>query len=216
MGLCITVSFIIYFTDTGLEGDGVKQDYGKALTYFSLAAQHGNLIALYNLADMHFHGLGTTSTCPVAVQLYKKVAEKGNLANLMADAHLLFQHGDISGSLLKYEQAALMGCEVAQHNAAWIYDKYLSRTDLYSLDGIDYTQRFKHALEFYRSAAEQKNNVAFLRLGDFYFDGLGVSMDYEKAVQYYQAASDMRNAQAMFNLGFMHQVGLFYNRHLQF
>lgn len=178
-------------------GEGVKQDFLKALSYFSLAAQQGHLVALYNLAHMHQHGLGTSPSCSLAVQLYKKVAEKGPWSSILDEAYRLYQQGDYEGALLRYEQAAEWGYEIAQSNAAWMYDKGL---------GVNEQGRYNRALEYFRESAEQKNAFSYLKIGDYYYYGHGTPVDFEKAVLYYQAASDMRNAQAMFNLGYMHQV----------
>lgn len=57
-------------------------------------------------------------------------------------------------------------------------------------------------------AAEQKNPLAHLKMGDYYFYGLGTNVDESKAAAYYRAASDLRDAQATFNLGYMHQHGI--------
>jgi len=191
-------------------GDGVKQDYSKALTYFALAAQQGNLVALFNLGHMHQHGLGTTTSCSLAVQLYKKVAEKGPwTAALLEEAFALFEEEDYEGALMLYEQVAELGLEVAQCNSAWIHDKGFINLDD---DGINATlfqlASKKFAFEHYKNCAEQRNAVAHLRLGDYYFFGFAGLVDYEKSVQHYQIASDMRSSQAMFNLGYMHQFGL--------
>lgn len=119
---CIVLSYLyIYFVG----GEGVKQDYGKALSLFSLSAQQGSLVALYNLAQMHQHGLGTVPSCTLAVQLYKKVAERGRWSASIHEAYKLYQRGEYAAALYRYEQAAQQGYEVAQSNAAYMYDKGL-------------------------------------------------------------------------------------------
>jgi SEL1 protein len=184
-------------------GEGVKQDFGKALSYFSLAAQQGNLLAVYNLAEMHHHGLGTPASCLLAVQLYKKVAEKGPWSEIIEKAHKLFINGEYESSLLRYEKAAQWGFEISQSNAGYMYDKGYG----INLNCTNST-RYIMAFEYYRNSAEQKNAESYLKIGDYYYYGIGTNQSYENSALYYQAASEMRNPQALFNLGYMHQYGL--------
>jgi TPR repeat protein len=56
----------------GADGEGVTQDYGKALQYYLAATEGGNLVAHFNLAQMHRFGVGANRNCHVGVSLYKK------------------------------------------------------------------------------------------------------------------------------------------------
>jgi len=178
-------------------GEGTKQDYSKALQYYMAASHGGELVAQFNLAQMHWFGLVAAQSCNTAVVLYKRVAEKGEIALPLLKAYELYQNGDIRNSLHFYERAAEMGFELAQSNAAFIYDTIVASSD---------DQRAK-AFEYYRKAAEQQNPTAYLKMGDYYYYGIGTSPDLKKAAAFYRAASDMGNAQATFNLGYMHQHG---------
>lgn len=108
---------------TIVDGEGVKQDNAQARVYFQLAAAQGNLIALYYFAQMHQFGLGTAVSCQSAVAIYKQVAEKGNWFDELEVAYELYEDGNVDAALLLYEKAAEQGHEVAQSNAAYIYDK---------------------------------------------------------------------------------------------
>ena len=44
-------------------GFGNARDYKTAALYFQLASQSGNLLAIYNLAQMHATGIGVTRSC---------------------------------------------------------------------------------------------------------------------------------------------------------
>ena len=72
---------------------------------------------------MHHHGLGTVPSCQMAVQMYKRVAERGPLGDIMSDAHDRYLLGDYEGALLRYEKAAVWGFEMGQANAAYMLDK---------------------------------------------------------------------------------------------
>ncbi len=54
------------------DGDGVAQDVAKAVQYYLAATEGGNLLAHFNLAQMHRLGVGVMRSCPVAVTLYKR------------------------------------------------------------------------------------------------------------------------------------------------
>ena len=56
-----------------IDGQGVPQDYGKASQYFMASAHGGDLVAQFNLAQMHRLGLGVARSCNTAVVLYKRV-----------------------------------------------------------------------------------------------------------------------------------------------
>src|SRR5262249_27416356 len=158
-------------------------DYAKAISYFTLAAAQGHMVAIFNLGQMHHYGLGTSGSCALAVQLYKKVAERGSWSHILKDAYDLFMEGDYDGALIRYEKAAEQGYELAQSNAAWMYDKGLGSFN------VDPSTKFRLAFDYFRNSAEQKNPLSLLKLGDYYFYGLGTPVNYEKAVLYYQAAS---------------------------
>lgn len=51
------------------DGEGVKKDYKAALKYFNLASQNGNVLALYNLGQMHANGWGVMRACHTAVEV---------------------------------------------------------------------------------------------------------------------------------------------------
>lgn len=55
--------------------------------------------------------------------MYKRVAERGPLGDIMSDAHDRYLLGDYEGALLRYEKAAVWGFEMGQANAAYMLDK---------------------------------------------------------------------------------------------
>ena len=59
-------------------GDGLPQDYGKAIDFFRKAADGGNAYAMYNLGWVYENGLGVARDRQQAVEWYSKAAGKGN------------------------------------------------------------------------------------------------------------------------------------------
>ncbi len=54
----------MYFAGLG----GIAADAPAALKYFALAAQQGHTRSIYNLAQMHLHGMATPKSCAVSDQ----------------------------------------------------------------------------------------------------------------------------------------------------
>ena len=292
-----------------LNGWGVKPSQRQAVEFFALAAQRGHVLGMYNLAMMHLHGRAglavadNKGSCPPAVALLKKIAEKGSWGALVQQAspicqaqfgHLYPYHdhdhgqnhslcqqhfcelalmvlryipsvqhlpdydhlilagihvtvsccysvlswchmhckdcflsfirgtivqkaylqsglrasmlqgyeactdGDFEPALLHYLQAAEMGSEVGQSNAAWML-----------MHGYGY--RGPHAaqlaISLYQKAAAQGNREALLHVGDSFYYGRGVPRDWTQAAAIYAEASHHKIAQAYYNLGFMHEYG---------
>lgn len=191
-------------------GTGVKPDYKLATMYFSLASRSGHVLALYNLAQMHATGTGMARNCPAAVELLKKVAERGKWSDQLMVAHTDYREGRINEAFFSYALLAEMGYEVAQSNAAFILDK--GETTILSED-----EGLVRALSLWARAAAQGYSAAQVKLGDAYYYGRGTKVDYEAAASHYRLASEPDpNAQAMFNLGYMHErgLGLARDRHL--
>jgi SEL1 protein len=187
-----------------LDGLGVAKDFDKARKYWTLAANQENSQGQYHLAKMYHHGIGNVHSCATAVKLYKAVAEKGDWGNALTQALEYFHNDESDKAILLYEKLAHRGFEMAQHNAAWMYDSNKQSNALARND----TERYANALYYYRRAAEQGNSNAHLKLGDYYYYGHGgVTVDFEKAASYYRFASGMKNSQATFNIGLLHQFG---------
>ena len=58
-------------------GNGVQQDYKKAVKYYQRAAASGHPFGMYNLAVANEYGNGTPKNMEKAVSFYKRSAEKG-------------------------------------------------------------------------------------------------------------------------------------------
>ena len=63
------------------------------------------------------------------------------------------------------------------------------------------------AVQWYRKAAEQRNDSAQWRLGSVYNYGWGVPEDDAEAVKWYRKAAEQGHASAQFNLGVMYATG---------
>ena len=168
----------------------------KAFQNFNSAMHYGHTMAGYHLALMHKHELDLFTSCTSGANLFKMIAERGIHSSTLKTAHELYASGDMRGSAIRYLQAADQGYEVAQVNAAYLFETH----DL-----------MQHALEVARRmlelATEQKDVGSVIRLGDYYYYGIGVETDLSLAFAYYTRGRELRSPQAMFNLGYMYHYG---------
>ncbi|KAK9906721.1 hypothetical protein WJX75_006842 [Coccomyxa subellipsoidea] len=182
-----------------LNGWGTNINAQQALNYFSMASKLGHVLAQYNLAMLHLQGSAADKGgCTAALELLKKISERGPWAAVLQDAFDWYRAGDYEGAAVAYLKAAEMGLEVGQSNAAWM----LARG--YGAAGPAASAL---AQKLHQRAAGQGNVDALLQLGDSHWYGRGAERDWARAAQLYQTASKYRNAQALFNLGFMHEFG---------
>lgn len=72
-----------------LNGWGVQPSQRQALDCFSIAAQVGHVLGMYNLAVMHLNGraglpaVDARLNCPPALALLKRIAEKSSWGGLV-------------------------------------------------------------------------------------------------------------------------------------
>eukprot|EP00762_Andalucia_godoyi_P005263 ANDGO_06828.mRNA.1 ERAD-associated E3 ubiquitin-protein ligase component HRD3A len=209
-------------------GEGVEKDLQAAIRQYILAAEQGQPSAIYQLGVLHLRGSGVALDCERSVQYFSRVVDKGSLGKLVEDAFEKFTDGDFEDALLLYEKAAELGFEVAQSNAAFMYERGLGTEIMRSTDDgpMDVLsahltpeeqmraekdeQRFQRAIRrkrehWYKRSARLGNVDSLVKMGDiFYYD----HSNMDQAVFYYRKAADMHNAQALFNLGYMHENAL--------
>ena len=181
-------------------GDGVAQDYAKAIDCFRQAAEQGFTPAQYFLGECYYYGRGVTQDYTQAVSWYRKATERGN-AKAQNNLGNCYYYGkgltkDYAQAVYWYRKAAEQGDAQAQNNLGECY--YYGR-------GVrqDYTQ----AVNWYRKAAEQGYAVAQYNLGISYDYGQGVTKDYIQAVKWYRKAAEQGNAPAQNNLGVCYEYG---------
>jgi TPR repeat protein len=71
---------------------GVPKDMSEAAKWFYIAAEEGNLDAMYNLAQMYYKGTGVDKDEHLAVLWYQKAADKGH-AKSAHNLGIAYQNG---------------------------------------------------------------------------------------------------------------------------
>ena len=69
-------------------GQGIKQDYSKALELGTKAANSGHVMSMLNLGRMYETGTGISQDKERAVFYYRKASEKGNYVATKLLQHL--------------------------------------------------------------------------------------------------------------------------------
>ena len=198
---------------------GNDEDVLAANQYFEMAARHGNIEAIYYLAEMQYYGVGREKSCSTAASFYKNVAEKAEpLVSSWTEANLAYEAGDTELAFLEYLGMAEQGYEKAQSNVAYLVDPEQNKFPwpewLYqSAKKPALLQSPTLGLIYWTRSAKQGNIDALVKMGDYYLDGIGTNADIDKAVQCYTGASQYhQSAQALYNLGWMHENGVGLNQ----
>jgi len=161
----------MYMNDQ-VEGDR-QENYAKAYRLYRKAARHKISVAMGNLGECYYQGLGVERDYDEAFKWYKKAAERG-------DKHAYYCLGrcylDGNGAPLNYRtgmrymrKAYDLGIGRAAFQIANAY-----------LTGFGVDIDTEKAIEWYRKAAAMDEPRAFFVLGKFYLDGKGVEKDEKK------------------------------------
>jgi len=182
-------------------GDGVPQDYKRAVQWYQKAAGQGHMNAQYNLALCYASGNGIQQDYKQAAFLYYRAAEQGQVA-AQYNLGVCYERGlgvskDDRQAVCWYQKAAEQDHLQAQYNLGVCY-----------ANGIGVPRNHKQAIQWFQKAAERGHVNAQYNLGVCYANGDGVPQDYEKAVAWYQKAAEQGHIQAQYNLGICYERGL--------
>ncbi len=217
-------------------GQGIIQDYKKAVYWYTKAAEQGDSSAQNKLGFCYWSNQGVAQNYEKAVYWYTKAAEQGNA---IAQYNIGVCHNNGQGVTKDYEKAiywytkaAKQGDDSAQYNlgASYYYGKGVIKdyekaiywftksaeqgdsSAQYNLglcynNGQGVTKDYEKAVYWYTKAAEQGDSSAQCNLGTCYSNGQGVTKDYEKAVYWYTKAAEQGNSSAQCNLGLCYITG---------
>ena len=177
----------------------------KAYEQIRKAADEGNAIALYMMANYFSQGYGVQPINNQKAIAYFKKSYKAGYAVAGYDVADSLPDGSPEQDEIRNHakdnilELASEGDAFAQTNAAWGYENG------YGTTADDY-----EAVEWYLKAAEQGLAEAQYKLGDMYYDmyyGDDVEQSYEKAVEWYLKAAEQGLAEAQYTLGDMYFYG---------
>ena len=181
------------------KGQGVQQDYIKAMNWFRRAADQGLAKAQYYLGEMCRNGEGVARDYAEAVTWYRKAAEQGYVnAQILLGSYYKGQgvQQDYKEALKWFRRAAEQGNAPAQIQLSLMYH-----------DGQGVQQDYAEAVKWCRKAAEQGDADAQSALGAMYYKGQGVVQDNTEALKWFRRAAEQGLAQAQYYLGVMYHDG---------
>lgn len=182
------------------KGNGVIQDYRKAVMWYRKAAEQGNEAAQYNLGYCYETATGVEKDIKQAIFWYKKSAKVGfpqaqfNLAYFYLIGEGVSQNKSKGIELLT--KAAEQNYANAQFQLAKCYENG---------DGVkkDLTQ----SAYWYNLAAQQGDIEAMVCLGSCYYLGEGVTKSIENAISWHRKAADAGDASAQACMGQYYEKG---------
>lgn len=163
-------------------GVGVARNYGKALEWYSKAAQAGQAGGYYNVGVCYEIGMGTAPDMAKAVQSFNKAADLG-LAQAMYKLSAVYISGsgvnqDMNKGISWLGKAADAGLGQAANELGLVH-----------LSGLlGQKKDEKKALTMFNKAADLGNLEAIKNLALLYRDGLGVKADPAKAYTWFLIA----------------------------
>ena len=176
------------------------EDYGKAMEYFQLAADAGNVEGWRGIGSMYTNGTGVELDYDRALAYYNLAAEGGD-AKAWYNIGLFCLYGvdaepDTVKALESFQKSGELG----------FADAYTLLASLYqSGDGVE--QDSGKAAEYILKAADLGDTSIYYTLGAMYYSGEGVEQDSGKAAEYWQKAADLGVVQALSALGMMYYTG---------
>jgi TPR repeat protein len=164
-------------------GDGVPQDYVKAIAWLRKAAEQNHSSAQNSLGLRYKNGQGVKADPKQAVYWWRKAASQGNkfAQNNLSDA---FYNGqgvdkDLDEAIKWTKLAAEQGLAAAQTKLAWAYQ-----------NGLGVAQDYAVAMKWYRSATDQGDYGAQYNLALLYGNGQGVGRDISEALELFESVAE--------------------------
>ncbi|MBR2207979.1 MAG: SEL1-like repeat protein [Synergistaceae bacterium] len=170
-------------------GDGVKQDYKLAASWYEKAAKRSHPAAQNNLGVLYHDGKGVKQDYKKARRLYEKAAAQ-NYGFAFGNLGWMYQHGQ--GVDVNYKKAfeyyirgAAQGNARSLNQLGWFYEHGLGVE-------IDYGEAFK----WYSKGANKGNDASMNNIANMYENGMGVAKDIKKAIALYRQSAEKGNENA--------------------
>ena len=185
--------------------DGEKVDYGKALHYYTLAAQQKNAAALNNLGSLYFNGLGTPINYKKAIQYFDEATQLGSNDAAVNLAIIYMGSNPETKTQADFQKIydLLKQAETTNKTA-----KFLVGYSYYQ--GFLVKQDYKKAFLLIKAVADAQYDEAQYVLADFYINGFGAPKSYARAVEYLEKAAAQGNSAAIMKLAGILEEGEIY------
>ncbi|KAI8870595.1 HCP-like protein, partial [Ramicandelaber brevisporus] len=203
-----------YKRPTGFENN-YNQRVDVAAQNYNLAARTAQVEALFGLGNLYERGKIISQSCTMAVQMYRKIAERGDwLHSPMPAAHAaIHTDNDNWAALIHYIRASEMGYDAGLANAAYLIEQKPLRKHIIER-ALPGRMASELAGSYWVRAAALNFPDARVRVGDYYYYGLIAppstpEVRLSLAAEAYRAAAESEYSPvAMWNLGWMYENGL--------
>ena len=191
--------------DSYYNGDGVDQNYEKAVEYYTKAAKLNDAYAIMMLGECYYNGYGVEADYSTAAEFYAKASELGN-KEAMCALGVCYSYGngvsvDFEKAFALFTESAELGNDIAMCNLGLCY-----------INGHGTKQNKQKAFELFKKAADLGHSDAMVATGNCYIYGEGVQQNTSEGISYYQRAAKLDNPRAMVSLGSSYYNGTVVNQ----
>ncbi|MFZ4436787.1 MAG: tetratricopeptide repeat protein, partial [Syntrophales bacterium] len=162
-------------------GQGVTQDYQKAMEWYLKASDKGVASAMTEIGSLYANGQGVKQDKKKAMEWYLKAADKDE-AGAMYGIGVLYDSGegvtqDYQKAMEWYLKAADKGEAGAMNNIGTLYDK-----------GKGVKQDSEKAMEWFLKAADKGEVIAINNIGVLYHNGQVIEKYRDRAIEWHAKA----------------------------
>ncbi|MCH5328112.1 MAG: sel1 repeat family protein [Coprobacter sp.] len=171
------------------KGEGVKQNYSKAIEWFNKSANQDFSPAQFNLGNIYRLGHGVNKDYSKAKEWYLLAANQGN-AGAQFNLGCMYRDGlgvppDYTIAYKWFIKSAEQDYADAQNNLGVMYQ-----------NGYGVERNYRTSVNWYKKAAELGNSDAQSNLAFMYYYGYGVAENEELAIYWLKKAADNGNKNA--------------------
>lgn len=166
-------------------GDGIAQDYSKAIYWYTKSAIQGFRSAQYNMGICYQQGTGVEQNYQKAKEWFEKAAEKGD-RDAQYKLGLYYCRGkygigvDLKKSFYWFSLSARQGNSLSQD--------FIGRFYQYGKGGVK--RDLYEAFKYYKESAEQGNKYGQYDLANCYWYGIGIGINMKEAIRLFGLAAD--------------------------
>lgn len=158
----------------------VKQDYNKAMEFYSKSCEMGEALGCYNLGSLYYNGKGVKQDYKKAREFWSKACEMNNALGCGSLGMLYYKGKGVKQDYKKAMKFVIKTCEIDTK----ICDNAIE--ELYIKDS-DY----KNLMDIGNNLCEKDNAFGCILLGGLYYNGFGVKQDYKRAIKFLNKACDL-------------------------
>ena len=173
--------------------NGVEQNFEKAFTYYTMAAEQKDAVALNNLGSLYFSGIGTNKNIRKALEFFNEAVELGN-DNAAVNLAFIYLSGGKKDeerntrAIKLFNMAAEKGNNIAKFMLGYAYYKGFMLEP-------DYAKAYK--LISAAAGGDALFDEAQMVKAEMLIEGIGTVQNYKKGISSLRAAVSQGNLEAI-------------------